>query len=90
MDGRGREPQQYTEKELVNSPRQRAVCVCVWHEVLQKLRTHHGLACTNTNVLTICVHPANMLVTHEDGYFVIGLRCKCAGACYDKLQVDLL
>lgn len=53
----------------------------VWDDVLQTQplspaytlpipHTHtHWPNCTHINMLTVCIHPANMLVTHEDGCF---------------------
>lgn len=41
---------------------------------------HHGPGCTHINMLTVCIHPANMLVTHKDGYFLTGVKIQECGS----------
>ncbi len=42
--------------------------------------THiHGSNCTHINMLTVCIHPANMLVTHEGRYFLTGVKIQDCG-----------
>lgn len=74
---------------LKNSSTTPGAVLGVWDDALQTqplspetphpvhTQTHHlhrGPVCTHINMLTVCIHPANVLVTHEDGHFLTGVK----------------
>ena len=77
----------------------------VWDDVLQTQPlssqntppTHTNTSSSRTrmhiNMLTVCIHPANMLVTHKDRhffFFLTGVKIAESRGCYEKLKFDLL